>query len=316
LRRSRGLSIDNLVSVEIVTANGEVLHASEQENADLFWAVRGAGSNFGVVTWFEFKLHQVGPMIAQCVPVYALDDGAKAIRAWRDVAATLPDQVTSLALGWSCPDHEAFPEPFRREPVVVIAAVYDGPPETGLEVMQPLRNLDGLTPLMDLTDIVPYVHLQSGFDIFFPDGDLYYWKSTYLDELSDSAIDTIVERLRLRPSYRTDISLWHLGGAISKVKPDATAFGRRTAPYMLAAESTWTDPLENDANIAWSRETLDAMREYSQGGLYPNFPGFNEDPDALVRAAYGVNYDRLVQVKTKYDPDNLFRMNLNIRPSM
>jgi FAD/FMN-containing dehydrogenase len=314
LRRTHGLSLDNLLSVEIVTADGHVQRASTDENPDLFWAVRGAGSNFGVITSFEFKLHSVGPMLSLCAPFYALEDGRQVLRAWRDFTQTAPDAISSLAVLWSVPDNEHFPEELRRRPVVVLGTVYDGPADEGAAAMQPLREL--ATPLMDLSGPIPYTALQQAFDPFFPVGSLYYWKSTYIDTLSDEAIDVMLERARIRPSHLTDITFWHLGGAIGRVDESSTSFGRRSAPYLFAAESSWTDPADNERNIAWSRDSLKAMQPFSHGGLYLNFPGFGEEKEAMLRAAYGSGYERLVALKRRYDPGNLFRMNLNINPGV
>lgn len=312
LRRTHGLSIDNLLAVEIVTADGQVRTANATEHDDLFWAVRGAGSNFGVVTSFEFRLHPVGPLVQQCVPFYALEDGPAVLRAWRNFTATAPDEVNSILIPWSVPDIDAFPAELRGRPVLIPATVYVGPVEDGARVMQPLREI--ATPLLDLSGPAPFATLQADFDPFFPAGRLYYWKSTYVDDFSDEAIDTLLRYARDRPSPMSDMGLWHLGGAISRVDAGATAFGRRDAPYLFTAESTWTDPAETDRNIAWARDSIAAMQPFSKGGLYLNFPGLGEEKDALVRAAFGSNYDQLVALKTKYDPTNLFRMNQNIRP--
>ncbi len=312
LRRKHGLSLDSLVSVEIVTADGQVRTASANENEDLFWAVRGAGSNFGAITSFEFRLHPVGPIVQLCAPFYALADGPAVIRAWRDFTASAPDELNSLMVLWSVPDDEHFPEELRRRPIVVVAAVYIGPVEEGERVMQPLREL--ATPLMDLSGPIPYTALQAAFDPFFPRGRLYYWKSTYIDDLSDEAIDTMVDATIARPSFMSGVTFWQLGGAMSRVGSEETAYGRREAPYLFTAEASWTDPATSDENIAWARESLAAMQPYSQGGSYLNFPGFGEEKEAMLRASYGPNYDRLVALKTKYDPENLFRMNLNIAP--
>jgi FAD/FMN-containing dehydrogenase len=313
LRRKYGLSLDSLVSVEIVTADGQVRTASATENGELFWAVRGAGSNFGAITSFEFRLHPVGPIVQLCAPFYALEDGRQVIRAWRDFTASAPDELNPLVVLWSVPDDEHFPEELRRRPIVVTAAVYAGPVEVGERVMQPLREL--ATPLMDLSGPIPYTALQQAFDPFFPEGRLYYWKSIYVDDLSDEAIDTMVDAAIARPSILSDVGLWHLGGAMSQVGVEDTAYGRRDAPYLFVAEASWTDPTTNEENIAWARESLAAMQPYSKGGSYLNFPGFGEEKEAMLRASYGPNYDRLVTVKTKYDPGNLFRMNLNIAPA-
>ena len=313
LRRKFGLSIDNLLSAEIVTADGHVRTASATENADLFWALRGAGSNFGVVTSFEFRAHPVGPVVQLCAPFYALDDGRTVLRAWREFTATAADSISSLAIVWSVPDVDAFPAELRRRPVVILATVYAGPAEEGARIMQPLREL--AAPLLDLSGPMPYTVLQSAFDPFFPKGRLYYWKSTNVHDLSDACIDAILDAARSRPSHLSDIPIWHLGGAMSRVGPDATAYGRRDAPYLVTAEATWTDPAQNERNIQWARDLVGAMRPFSRGGLYLNFAGFGEEKEAMLRDAYGANYDRLVTIKTQYDPGNLFRMNLNIPPA-
>ena len=313
LRRMHGLSIDNLLSVQIVTADGEICTASATEHADLFWAIRGAGSNFGVVTSFEFRAHPVGPLVQLCAPFYALEDGRTALRGWREFNATAPDEISSLAVVWSVPDVDAFPAELRRRPVVILATVYAGLPEDGARIMQPLREF--ATPLLDLSGPIPYTALQSSFDPFFPKGHFYYWKSTNVHDLSDACIDTIVAAAAERPSHLSDIPIWHLGGAMSRVAPDATGYGRRDAPYLVTAEATWTDAAQNDPNIHWARNLVTAMRPFSRGGSYLNFPGFGEEKEAMLRDAYGENYDRLAALKARYDPDNLFRMNLNIRPT-
>ena len=313
LRRKCGLSIDNLQSVQIVTADGQVRTASSSENADLYWAVRGAGSNFGVVTAFEFKAHPVGPIVQLCAPFYSLVEGGQALRGWRNFTANAPDEVSSLAVLWSVPDVEGFPAEIRRRPVVILASVYAGAPEDGARVMQPLRELG--TPILDLSGPMPFTALQSAFDPFFPKGLLYYWKSSNVHTLSDACIDTIVAAAVARPSELSDIPIWHLGGALGRVAHDATAYGRRDAPYLVTAEATWTNPADNDRNIQWARDLVGAMRPFSRGGLYLNFPGFGEEKEAMLRDAYGSNYDRLVALKNKYDPGNLFRMNLNIPPA-
>jgi FAD/FMN-containing dehydrogenase len=312
LRRTYGLSLDSLLSVEIVTADGQVRTASATENPDLFWAVRGAGSNFGVITSFEFRLHPVGPVVQLCAPFYALEDGPRVIRAWREFVTAAPDELNALLVLWSVPDDEHFPEELRRRPIVVVAAVYAGPAAEGEQLMQPLREL--ATPLLDLSSPIPYTAMQAAFDPFFPEGRRYYWKSTYIDELSDEAIDTMVAAARARPSGLSGVTFWHLGGAMSRVGDEETAYGRRDAPYLLTAEASWEDPATDEQNIAWARESLAAMRPFSQGGSYLNFPGFGEEKEAMLRASYGPNYDRLVALKTQYDPGNLFRMNLNIPP--
>jgi FAD/FMN-containing dehydrogenase len=279
----------------------------------LFWAVRGAGSNFGVVTSFEFRAHPVGPIVQLCAPFYALEDGGKALRAWREFTAVAPDEVNSLAVVWSVPDVDEFPAELRRRPVVILATVFVGQPDEGARIMQPLREL--ATPLLDMSGPIPFTALQAAFDPFFPKGRYYYWKSTNVHELSDSCIDTILAAAADRPSHMSDIPIWHLGGALSRVAAEATAYGRRDAPYLVTAEATWTDSAQNEKNIHWARELVAAMKPFSRGGLYLNFAGFGEEKVAMLRDAYGPNYERLVALKTQFDPGNLFRMNLNIPPA-
>ena len=313
LRRKYGLSIDNLVSVEIVTADGQLRTASATENEDLFWAVRGAGSNFGVVTSFEFQAHPVGPTVMVGAIFYPLEDTKSVLRAWRDAMASAPEELSAVALCWSIPPHEPFPPEVHGTPVLVIAAVYSGLVEDGEPVVQPLRELG--EPVIDLSGPWPWLDLQCGFDPLFPPGGFYYWKSRALAELTDAAIDEIAEFAARRPSPLTDLTIWHHGGAMSRVDETATAYGGRDATFLVTGEVSWDDPAQNDEGIAYGREFWDAMAKYSTGGMYLNFAGLGEEKEALVRAGYGENYDRLAELKAKYDPDNLFRMNLNITPA-
>jgi FAD/FMN-containing dehydrogenase len=313
LRRKFGYCVDNLVSVDIVTADGQVRTANEAENPDLFWAIRGAGSNFGVVTSFEFRLHPVGPQVAFAAPLYALEDAERVLPAWRDFMASAPEEISSNALFWSVPAVAAFPAELHGRAVHILAAAYAGDAAEGERVLRPLREL--ATPLLDLSGTMPYAVLQSAFDPFFPRGWFYYWKSLYLDRLDDEAMTAIIGYASDRPSPDTLMGLWHLaGGAASRVAAESTAFGSRGAPYLLSFDATWTDPVDNERCIGWTRSAWSEMHRFSDGGLYLNFAGFGEEKEALVRAGYGVNYERLVELKTRYDPTNLFRMNQNIRP--
>jgi FAD/FMN-containing dehydrogenase len=314
LRRKYGYCIDNLVAVDVVTADGQVRIANEAENPDLFWAVRGGGGNFGVVTSFEFRLHPVGPLVALSATMYALEDAERVLPAWRDFAAAAPDEVSTSALFWGVPAVDAFPAELHGRAVVGAAAVYAGDAEEGARIMQPLREL--ATPLLDLSGPMPYAVLQTAFDPFFPKGWYYYWKSIYLDRLDAEAIAAVAGYGRGRPAPTALIALWHHGGASARVAADATAFGRRDAPYLLSFDTTWTDAADSERCIAWTRASWDDAHRYSSGGLYLNFGGFGEEKEALVRAGYGANYDRLVDLKNRYDPSNLFRMNQNIKPSV
>ena len=313
LRRKYGLSIDNLLSVDIVTTDGAVRRASATENEDLFWAVRGAGSNFGVVTSFEFEAHPVGPMVMVGAVFYPLEEIKTLLPAWRDYVTSTPNELSSIALSWSVPPHEPFPAEHHGRPVLVVAGAYAGAVEDGAPVVQPLRELG--EPLIDLSGPWPWVGLQSGFDALFPKGGLYYWKSRALAELSAEAIDDIADFAGRRPSPLTDIVVWHYGGAMSEVGETDTAYGGRDANFLVTGEASWDDPAVTDDAIAWGRAFWDTMGRHSTGGLYLNFPGFGEEKEALVQAGYGVNYERLTELKAKYDPENVFRLNLNIPPA-
>ncbi|MDQ5852532.1 MAG: FAD-binding oxidoreductase [Chloroflexota bacterium] len=314
LRRKYGLSSDNLLSVDIVTADGKLLTASEQEHTDLFWAIRGGGGNFGVVASFEFQLHPVGPIVMLCAPVYPIEQARDVLPAWRDFMATAPDELSSNALFWSIPDIPAFPEHARGKPVLMLPGLYAGPAEEGAEMVQPLREIG--TPLLDLSGPAPYAAVQSSFDPFFPKGTLlYYWKSIYLDRLDDEVIDAVTAAAEQRPSPLTVMPIWHFGGAMSRVRAGETAFRARDVPFMLSIDSTWADPADSERNIAWTRDVWRSMHRFSSGGLYLNFPGFGEEGQDLVKAAHGDNYDRLAAVKRTYDPTNFFRMNQNIKPA-
>jgi FAD/FMN-containing dehydrogenase len=312
LRRKHGLSIDNLLSVDIVTADGRLRTASATENEELFWAVRGAGSNFGVVTSFEFRAHPVGPMVMVGAVFYPLEDARQVLAAWRDYMASAPEELSSLAICWSVPPHEPFPPEQHGRPVLVVAAAYAGSVEDGEPIVQPLREL--AQPVIDMSGPWPWLGLQSGFDALFPKGGLYYWKSRAFAELTEQAIDEIADWAARRPSPLTDIVIWHHGGAMSRVGETETAYAGRDVPFLVTGEVSWTDRMQSDEAIAWGRAFWDAMGAHSTGGVYLNFPGFGEEQEALVRAGYGVNYDRLAALKATYDPANLFRMNLNIQP--
>jgi FAD/FMN-containing dehydrogenase len=316
LRRNHGMACDALVSVDIVTADGNLVSASKTKNPDLFWGIRGGGGNFGVVTSFEFELYSVGPMVTLCAPFYPLNkDSGDVIRRWRDFMAAAPEDISSNCLIWSIPAHPNFPEELQGTPVIITAAVHSGMLEDGERLLQPLRDLG--TPVLDLSGPVPYAGVQSAFDPLFAKGERQnYWKSLYLDTLDDGAIERIVARALDRPSPWALIALWHLGGAMNRVDPAKTALGERSAPYLLSLDTSWTDPAENERAIAWTRAAWAEMKPFSRGGAYLNFPGQGEEGEALLRASYGsANYDRLVELKTKYDPTNLFRLNQNILPA-
>jgi FAD/FMN-containing dehydrogenase len=313
LRGSHGLSCDNLLAADIVTADGSLVHASETENPELLWALRGGGGNFGVVVSFEFKLHAIEPELMFCGPAYPEERANEIIPLWRDFMASAPDKLSGLAEFSTLPEDPSIPEEAWGRRVIALAHVYDGPADEGERITAPLRDFG--TPLVDFSGRMPYRTIQSLYDAIFPKGrDRCYWKSTYLKNLNDSTIQEIASRMALRPSEMTFASIWKFGGAVQRVPADATAFGDRSMPFMLSLDAIWSSSSEDDANISWVRRFWDDMQPYSTGRLYLNFPGHGEGQN-LVRDAFGEKpYKRLQEIKRKYDPQNLFRLNQNIVP--
>ena len=312
LRKKYGLSADNLASVNIVTADGEYRTASADENQDLFWGLRGGGGGFGVVTGFEFDLHPVGPEVAALVVVYHADDGHAVMRGFREYVQSSPDELSLITSRGRLPDEELFPADVVDDFKIVIGGMYAGSPAEGEAVIEPLREL--AEPVADFSGTMPYTDLQRAFDEDYPDGGRYYWKSLYLDSLSDDVIDRIFEWGNTAPSPLSTIDVWGLGGAIADVGLDESAFIGRDAPYLLAVEACWEDPEDDDANITWARAFLEEMHQYSDGSVYLNFPGFYEDSDELMERSFGDAYARLSELKTRYDPENVFRSKQHVQP--
>ena len=312
-RRRDGMTIDNLVSAEVVLADGRRVRASADEHPDLYWALRGGGGNFGVVTSFELRLHELGPEVFALNVAYPLEDAARVLRGWRDAVAGAPDELTTAGLIWSLPVSDELPEHLRGVAYAGVAGLWAGDPAEGERAMQPLREL--AAPLLDLSGRVDYLDLQVSLDPFFPPGRRYYWKALYLDELSGAAIDTTVDWSRRRASNDTLVIVRHCGGAISRVGAEETAFGDRGGEWMLSIDSTWHDPADDATNIAYTREFWEAAAPFSNGQTYFNFPGLLEEGDAAVRSSYGANHARLARIKAAYDPDNRFRLNQNISPA-
>ena len=315
LARKHGFACDNLLSVDVVTADGRYLSASETENADLFWAVRGGGGNFGIVTSFEFEAHPIGPEVTLCAAFYPMADAAVSFRRWRDFVVDAPEEFTSQFAFWSVPPHEMFPVELHGRAVVIASGVHCGPVAEGMRFIQPLRELG--KPLLDISGPIPYLAAQQAFDPFFTikRERMNYWKSLYLDALDEDSIDRIVARGLDRPNPWTLMPIRHMGGAAARMPAHATALGGRDAPFMLSIDTAWTDAGDSDRAIAWTREFWDEMRQNTRGSIYLNFLSDDEDNEAMLRAAYGDgNYERLVEVKTKYDPENFFRLNQNIQP--
>ena len=312
LRRKWGLACDNLIAAEVVTAEGRVLTASETENADLFWAIRGGGGNFGVVTSFEFQLHRLGPEIYAAMVVYPGDQTASVARAWRDVMADAPDEVTCDLAITGMPPLPPVPPEMHWAPVAIAFGVYAGPAEAGESVLQPLRQLG--TPVADMSGPQPYVAIQSALDPSFPDGLLYYWKSFSGSRLSDEFADALSALCANRPTPQTLVGLRSLGGAMGRVPEEATAYANRSALFNLSIDATWQNPADNERIVDWVRQGWAEMRELTDASAYVNFAGLGEENDLLARSAYGRNFDRLRAIKRKYDPGNLFHGNINVAP--
>lgn len=303
MMRTVGLSCDNLRSVEIVTADGMVRTASRDENLDLFWAARGGGRGLGVVTSLEFDLHPLGPDVAGALFLYPYDDAAGVLRAWRDYAGSAPDTVAPEIALWSIPPLPDVPEELHWAPVVLVNGVYIGSPSDAEPVLAPLGSLG--TPSADLSATGPYVESQRALDALFPAGGRYYWKSHFVDDLSDAMIDALVALDANRPSPQSVIFIRALGGAVAQVAADESAYPHRSARFNVSIDATWSDPELDAVAIGWARATWDALAPFATGGVYINFSGLEED-GAVRAAAFGPNEQRLDRVRAAYDPDGIF----------
>jgi FAD/FMN-containing dehydrogenase len=312
-RRRDGMTIDNLVSAQLVLADGRRVHASADEHADLYWALRGGGGNFGVVTSFEFRLHELGPEVFGLNVAYPLEDAARVLAGWRDAVADAPDELSTAGLIWSLPVVDELPEELRGVPHVGVAGMWAGDPDEGERATRRLREL--ATPLLDMSARASYLEFQTSLDPFFPAGVRRYWKALYLDGFSDAAIETTVDWSERRPSGDTLVIVRHCGGAMARVGAEETAFGDRSSEWMLSIDSSWQDPADDERNVAYTRAFWNAAVPFSDGKTYFNFPGLFEEGDAAVRSSYGANHDRLARIKSAYDPENVFRLNQNIRPA-
>ena len=312
-RRRDGMTVDNLVSAEVVLADGRQVRASATEHPDLHWALRGGGGNFGVVTSFELRLHELGPEVFGLNVAYPLQDAARVLAGWRDAVAGAPDELSTAGFVWSLPAVDALPEQLRGLPYVGVVGMWAGDPAEGERATRRLREL--ATPLLDMSGPMEYLDFQRSLDPFFPAGVRRYWKALYLDGFSDEAIDTTVDWSNRRPANDTLVIIRHGGGAMARIGTEETAFGDRSSEWMLSIDSSWNDHADDAANVAYTRAFWDAAAPFSNGQTYFNFPGLFEEGDAAVRASYGANHARLARIKAAYDPDNRFRLNQNIRPA-
>ena len=304
LMGKHGLAIDNLLSAQVVTAGGQVLMASESENPDLFWAIRGGSGNFGVVTSFEFRLHPVGPIVTGGLAAWPIDMAGDVLNFYKGFTDSAPDELTSFLVFTGAPDDSgAF--------ICALPAMYAGSLEEGEKAVQAVKNFG--PPMIDMLGPIPYTAHQSMLDAGFPAGEQVYWKSTFLRPLSAESIAVLSEKALELPNPASFIAIEHFHGAVNRVPPHATAFGERSAAFNVAIVAIWKDASDADRSIAWARGVFDALQPFSTGAVYVNYLGVGDDP-ARVQEAFGTNYERLAAVKQQYDPTNLFRANQNIKP--
>ena len=314
LMRKHGLAVDNLLAAEVVTAEGSVVRASADEHPDLFWALRGGGGNFGVVTAFQFLLHPVGPTVMAGPVFWAAEDTSDVLRFYRDLAAEAPDELGSVVRLGTVPPLPDIPEDLHWRPAIAVACCYAGAVEDGERVLRALRRFG--TPLVDLLAPRRYAAFQGGFDDTVLHGWHYYWKAANLAGLSDDAIAVVADHAYSAGSARSYAAMFHMGGAVARVPHDATAYAGRDVDHNIIIDAVWL-PHESAehaaAEIAWARRFLQALQPHRAGGVYVNF--LDADDDARVHEAYGDQiYRRLAEVKAEYDPDNAFHHNKNIRP--
>jgi FAD/FMN-containing dehydrogenase len=312
LMRKHGATVDNLVSVDLVTADGEVLTASEHENPDLFWGVRGGGGNFGIVTSFEYRLHPVGPIVLAGPIFHPLEDAGEVLRFYREFIAAAPDELTTIFELSVAPPLPFLPRNVHGKQIVMVGACYAGAPDDGIDVVRPLKEFG--SPIVDLLELKPYLALQSMFDPLVPHGWYRYWKSVELPPLTKEAIDTLVEHAPAPTSPKSYCIVFQLGGALARVGEDETAFSQRDAAHNVNINAVWTeDDPEGVRHVDWARDFFAAMQPHAGAHVYVNFLG-DEGADR-VRQAYGERpYERLLGLKRTYDPTNFFRLNQNIEP--
>jgi FAD/FMN-containing dehydrogenase len=315
--RNRGLTIDNLLSVEIVTADGDVLIANETEHDDLFWAVRGGGGNFGIVSTFEFQGYPLGPDVLVCAPWYPASMGAELVEVWRDFMATAPNEWGGQFLYWSIPPTPAFPAELHGTPAVAPFFVYTGADLDSAErIIQPMREFG--EPLVDKSERVAWTRLQTQYDAMVPaQAQKYYFKSVYIDRFDDDFVELLNRVAEEFPTAMSHTLVIAFGGKMAEPGPDETAFGRRDMPFMVELDAIWTDPADEERSIAWVRRGCANAEAFSNGGGYINVSGLGEEGHELVRSSVGAaNYERLARIKAKYDPNNVFRVNHNVRPAV
>jgi FAD/FMN-containing dehydrogenase len=311
ITRKFGLTIDNLLSVDVVTADGALLHASDEENPELFWALRGGGGNFGVATSFEFQLHKVGPELLAGLVVHPFDDAARLLKDYRGLVESAPDELSCWVVMRKAPPLPFVPEEWHGREVLVLAMCHCGDLKEAEKAMAGLRALGN--PIAEMIGPTPYVGWQTAFDPLLTPGARNYWKSHDFAALSDGAIAVLVDAVRNLPGPESEIFIFHLGGAMARVASAATAFPQRDAHFGMNVHARWRETSMDGAHIAWAKKVFDDAAPHAIGTAYVNF--MPEDESDRVEAVYGANYRRLADAKRRYDPTNFFRLNQNVRPS-
>jgi FAD/FMN-containing dehydrogenase len=311
LSRKHGLTIDSLISADVVTPAGDLVRASPSENTDLFWGIRGGGGNFGIVTAFEFELHPVGPELLSGLIVHPFGDAKKVLRRYREFCATAPDELTVWAVMRKAPPLPFLPEDVHGTEVLILAALYAGDMADGEKALAPLREFGD--PIADVISPHVFTGFQAAFDPLLTPGARNYWKSHDFLELSDELIDALLGYVETLPDPQCEVFIAQMGGATNRVPADGTAYRHRDAEFIMNVHGRWDNPNADDKCIGWCRELFDAAAPYATGGVYVNF--MTEEEAQRVKAAYGDSYTRLVELKNKYDPTNMFRLNQNIQPT-
>jgi FAD/FMN-containing dehydrogenase len=312
LSRKYGMTVDNLVSADIVTADGELLHTSADAHEDLFWAIRGGGGNFGVVTMFEFRLHPVGPEVFGGLVVLPLEQAKDAIMQYRAAIDTMPDELSVWAVLRLAPPLPFLPPDVHGKPIIAFASCYTGPLDDGPGALEAVRRFG--TPYGEHLGPMPYAMWQQAFDPLLAPGARNYWKSHNLADLPDGLLDVLIDAIGKLPSPQCEIFFGQIGGETARVAAEATAYPSRDAKYVMNVHGRWSEASDDDRCIAWARGFFEAAAPFALGSVYVNF--LTQEETGRIGAAYGPNYDRLVGVKDRYDPHNLFRHNQNIKPSV
>ncbi|MFA9460068.1 FAD-binding oxidoreductase [Thiohalorhabdus sp. Cl-TMA] len=312
LTRKYGMTIDNLLSADLVTSDGSLHTVSDSSEPDLFWAIRGGGGNFGVVTSFEYRLHPVGPHVLAGLIFYPLAQAPQILRRYRDFVAEMPEELTVWAVLRKAPPLPFLPESAHGTDVLILALLYAGDPASGRRAVEPLQAFG--TSIAEHVDVMPYTAFQAGFDPLLTPGARNYWKSQDFTALSDAVIDTVIEQAGRLPSEECELFIASLGGAMGRVPETATAYAGRDANFVMNVHTRWRETAQDSKCRAWARECSEAVSPYATGGVYVNF--LSQDETGRVHSAYGANYERLAAIKARYDPANLFRNNQNIAPAV